>query len=168
MAVEIERKFLVQNDDWRSHVYEQREIRQGYLANNDRCSVRVRISNQSANINVKSMTLGVSRAEYEYSIPVEEAHELLDTLCQKPLIEKIRYLVKYADKVWEIDEFAGDNQGLIVAEVELESEGELFKLPAWIGSEVSSLERYYNMRLTHYPFKDWRESEQLAQDLHGV
>ncbi|CAA6815546.1 MAG: Adenylate cyclase [uncultured Thiotrichaceae bacterium] len=168
MPVEIERKFLVKDDAWRSQVYEQREIRQGYMANNERCSVRVRVSNQSANINIKSMTYGVSRAEYEYPIPVEEAHELLNTLCKIPLIEKTRYLVKHAGKVWEIDEFAGDNQGLTVAEIELESESESFELPAWVDREVSTLERYYNMRLTHYPFKDWSEFEQLAQDVHEV
>lgn len=168
MPVEIERKFLIKGDAWRAHVYEQRDIRQGYMANNERCSVRVRVSNEVANINVKSMTLGVSRDEYEYAIPLEEAHELLNTLCKTPLIEKTRYLVKHAGKVWEIDEFAGDNDGLIVAEVELESEGELFELPTWIDCEVSSLERYYNMRLTHYPFKEWSECEQLAQDLDEV
>jgi len=168
MPVEIERKFLVKDDAWRAHVYEQRDIRQGYMANNDRCSVRVRVSNQSANINIKSMTLGLSRAEYEYAIPVEEAHELLNTLCKAPLIEKTRYLVKHAGKVWEIDEFTGDNHGLTVAEIELDDEDELFELPGWVDREVSSLERYYNMRLTHYPFKDWSEFERLAQDLHEV
>lgn len=168
MPVEIERKFLIKGDAWRADVYEQREIRQGYMANNERCSVRVRVSNQSANINVKSMTLGVSRAEYEYPIPVEEAHELLNTLCRTPLIEKTRYLVKYAGKVWEIDEFAGDNAGLIVAEVELDAEDERIELPVWVDREVSALERYYNMRLTHYPFKDWSKQERLAQDLNEV
>lgn len=165
MSVEIERKFLVENDDWRADVYEEHVIRQGYMANNERCSVRVRISDQSANINIKSMTLGISRAEYEYPIPLTEAHELLNTLCKTPLIEKTRYLVKHGGKVWEIDEFAGDNKGLIVAEIELDAESESFQIPAWISLEVSALERYYNMRLTQYPFKDWTEVERLAQDL---
>ena len=124
--------------------------------------MRIRIEDQQANINIKSMTVGISRAEYEYSIPVDEATELLDSLCAKPQIKKVRYLVKFANKLWEIDVFEGDNEGLVVAEVELESEDEVFDLPEWIGKEVSAYERYYNMRLTTYPHSQWTDKEKLG------
>lgn len=137
-------------------------MHQGYLCNNASSSVRIRIEDQLANINVKSMTLGISRAEYEYNIPLNEASELLDTLCKKPQIKKQRYLVNYANKLWEIDVFEGDNQGLKVAEVELESEDEVIELPEWVGKEVSLHERYYNMRLTQYPYESWTDIEKLG------
>ena len=162
MAQEIERKFLLRSDNediWKSIAFKEIHMHQGYLCNNYKSSVRIRIEDQHANINIKSMTVGISRAEYEYSIPVDEATELLNTLCSKPQIKKVRYLVKFANKLWEIDVFEGDNKGLIVAEIELESEDEVFDLPEWIGKEVSAFERYYNMRLTTYPYLQWTDKE---------
>ena len=162
MGQEIERKYLVNSNAWKSLSHKATRMHQGYLCNNQQSSVRIRIEDKSANINIKSMTVGISRAEYEYSIPVDEAEELLDTLCKKPQIQKERYLVNHASKLWEIDVFAGDNEGLIVAEVELESENETIELPQWISKEVSHHERYYNMRLTSYPYSQWSEAEKLG------
>ena len=165
MPQEIERKFLLRSnneDDWKSKVSKKIRMQQGYLCNNSHSSVRVRIEDQQANINIKSMTIGITRAEYEYPVPVDEATELLESLCSKPQIKKVRYLVKFAGKSWEIDVFEGDNEGLVVAEIELESEDEVFKLPEWIGKEVSAFERYYNMRLTTYPYSQWTDKEKLG------
>ena len=159
MGQEIERKYLLSSDAWKLLSHKTIHMHQGYLCNNEQSSVRIRIEDQSANINIKSMTVGISRAEYEYSIPVDEATELLDTLCKKSQIQKERYLVNYAGKLWEIDVFAGDNAGLIVAEIELESEDELIELPEWVSKEVSHHERYYNMRLARYPYSQWSEAE---------
>lgn len=159
MATEIERKFLVINNNWRTQVQRSESFRQGYLSNNPTASVRVRIENDQANLNIKGMTIGVSRPEYEYSIPLADAHELLNTLCQQPLIEKTRHYVEYAGKVWEIDEFHGDNQGLIVAEVELLSADEAISLPDWAGKDVSHEKRYYNVLLTQYPYRQWSDAE---------
>lgn len=155
MAEEIERKFLVLNDSWRKQVYRQSVMRQGYLSGSDKSSIRVRLADDKAYLNIKSATLGVYRKEYEYEIPVADANELLDQLCQGPLIEKTRYYVKYADHVWEVDVFAGDNAGLIVAEVELAHEQEEFAVPQWAGDEVSGDTRYYNVCLVKHPYKDW-------------
>ena len=162
LAQEIERKFLLSSgnaNSWKSLAFKKIHLHQGYLCNNSKASVRIRIEDQHANVNIKSMTVGISRAEYEYSIPVSEATELLHSLCSKPQIKKVRYLVMFAHKCWEIDVFEGDNEGLIVAEIELESEDEIFDLPEWIGKEVSIFERYYNMRLTTYPYSQWTTKE---------
>ncbi len=160
MAQEIERKFLVVSDDWRAMSHKKITMRQGYLCNNKHASVRIRIEDQSANINIKSMTIGISRAEYEYSIPVEEATRMLDTLCGTATqVHKERYLVKHAEKLWEVDVFLGENKGLVVAEVELEDVDEHIDLPSWVGQEVSTIERYYNMRLSYYPFSQWSKQE---------
>ena len=155
MATEIERKFLVRNDRWRDDVHQSMEVRQGYLGSDERSSVRVRITDVGANINVKSATMGVSRSEYEYSIPVEDAREILRDLCRKPLLEKTRHLLRYAGHVWEIDVFSGDNSGLVVAEIELASADEPFERPPWVGDEVSGDRRYYNACLIEHPYKDW-------------
>ena len=162
MAQEIERKYLLSSDAWKALSHKQTTLRQGYLCNNDKSSVRIRIEGQQANINIKSMTIGISRAECEYSIPLDEATELLNTLCKTPQIQKTRYLVNFANKLWEIDVFEGDNKGLTVAEVELESEDEQIELPDWISKEVSAHERYYNMRLTDYPYSQWTKIEKLG------
>jgi adenylate cyclase len=159
MATEIERKFLLVSDEWRQSVSRSESFRQGYLSNNPRASVRVRIADDKANLNIKGMTLGVIRPEYEYAIPLQDAVELLDQLCARPLIEKTRHFVEYGGKLWEIDEFHGDNAGLVVAEVELESADETIAMPAWAGREVSHLERYYNVRLTQYPYSQWTAEE---------
>ena len=156
MAKEIERKFLLTDDSWRSEVIKSTLFRQGYLVGGVESSVRIRVEGDSANINIKSATLDISRLEYEYEISLDDAGELLDNLCQKPIIEKTRHIVP-ADRghKWEIDEFCGDNAGLIVAEIELGSEDELFAKPAWLGKEVSDDPRYYNVCLVKHPYKDW-------------
>lgn len=156
MATEIERKYLVKNDSWRGSVEKSVTICQGYLAGSATSSVRVRIEDDQANLNIKSATLGIHRLEYEYNIPVAEAREMLDKLCDGPLIEKTRHHVPAGSHVWEVDVFAGDNAGLVVAEVELADESEQVALPDWVGEEVSGDPRYYNVRLSTHPYKDWR------------
>ncbi len=155
MAVEIERKYLLRDDGWRQQADAGRQIRQGYLAGSSTSSIRVRVDGDEANLNIKSATLGIHRLEYEYPIPLNDAEEMLGRLCQGPLIEKIRYRVVVEDHLWEIDVFSGDNQGLVVAEVELATEDESFTLPSWAGEEVSHDPRYYNVSLVEYPYKDW-------------
>ena len=154
MGREIERKFLVASDAWRDSVREARAIRQGYLCGNPRASVRVRIDGEHANLNVKSATLGVERLEFEYAIPLDEAGVLLAELAGE-VVEKTRHEVLYGDHLWEIDEFAGSNQGLIVAEVELADADEAFARPEWLGEEVSDDPRYYNTELARYPYTRW-------------
>lgn len=159
MATEIERKFLLVSDEWRQLISRSETFRQGYLSNDPRASVRVRIAGNQATLNIKGMTLGVQRPEYEYPIPLTDAVELLDQLCARPLIEKTRHFVEFGGNLWEIDEFHGDNAGLIVAEVELDSPDQVIPMPAWVGKEVSHLERYYNVRLTQYPYSRWTAAE---------
>jgi len=130
-------------------------IKQGYLVGGKDASVRVRLQGETANLNIKSATLGVRRQEFEYAIPVADAEVLLRTLCHRPIIEKMRYLVPYANKQWEVDVFEGDNAGLIVAELELQEETEQYETPPWLGEEVSHDPRYYNTCLSQHPFKDW-------------
>ena len=159
MAVEIERKFLVKDDGWRTdadgHPIPGVPYRQGYLSSGVDATVRVRLQGSEARLTIKGKTKGVSRAEFEYSIPADDANDMLSNLCQKPLIEKVRYQRLESGLIWEIDEFEGDNAGLIVAEVELDSEDQPFSLPPWVGQEVSSEERYYNVNLVKHPFKSW-------------
>ncbi|MBU0655589.1 MAG: CYTH domain-containing protein [Gammaproteobacteria bacterium] len=159
MATEIERKFLLVSDEWRQLIIRSESFRQGYLSNNKRASVRVRIADNKATLNIKGMTLGVERPEYEYEIPLHDAAELLDQLCERPLIEKTRHFVEFGGKLWEIDEFHGDNAGLLVAEVELDSKDEVITMPSWAGKDVSHLERYYNVCLTQYPYSRWTAEE---------
>ncbi len=157
MATEIERKFLVTGDGWRAGVKRTSRYRQGYLANSDTASVRVRVADGRGWLNIKSMTLGVSREEFEYEIPVEEAQRMLDHLCARPLIEKVRHFVEYGGHTWEIDLFEGENAGLVVAEIELSSEDEPFERPPWLGKEVSDDERYYNVCLVRHPYRLWKD-----------
>ncbi len=154
MGIEIERKFLVKNDNWRTAATGT-QFRQGYLCLAPERTVRVRLEGDVGKLTIKGRTEGLSRAEYEYQIPAAEAAELLDSLCLQPLIEKIRYRIEHAGRSWEIDEFSGDNQGLILAELELETENAIFELPDWVGKEVSDDPRYYNARLVNNPFKSW-------------
>ena len=156
MAQEIERKFLVVNDDWRAEVARESRFRQGYLSGGKHGSVRVRAAGPRAYLNIKSGTLGISRREYEYEIPVADAEEMLDELCERPLIEKTRYFVPHGRHVWEVDVFEGDNAGLVVAEVELDDVDETLELPAWVGAEVSHDPRYYNVSLVRHPYKEWK------------
>ena len=157
MPVEIERKFLVRGDAWRLAAHDAKHLRQGYLNNESRCSVRVRTSADQAWLNIKSATLGAQRQEFEYEIPLDEAHQLLDTLSLKPLIEKVRHFVSAGPHVWEIDEFEGDNAGLVVAEIELDHPDETFDKPDWLGEEVTHDVRYYNTSLCRHPFKNWAD-----------
>lgn len=164
MATEIERKFLLSNDDWRTQSSGSKSLRQGYLSNSKSASVRVRIADDKATLNIKGMTLGVQRPEYEYDIPLDDAAELLDQLCARPLIEKTRHHVEHGGKLWEIDEFHGDNAGLVVAEIELESADEAFDMPSWAGREVSHLERYYNVMLAKRSYQEWSDAEKSGAD----
>jgi adenylate cyclase len=155
MPTEIERKYLLRNDEWQLSADQGTKFKQGYLVGSKNASVRVRIEGEVAYLNIKSATLEVRRQEYEYPIPLNEAKESLDTLCEKPLIEKTRFIVNDNGLEWEIDVFEGDNQGLIVAEVELHDENQKIELPAWCGQEVSSDPRYYNVNLGKHPYSEW-------------
>ncbi len=154
MPIEIERKFLVTGDSWRRGVTGTL-FRQGYLCAEPERTVRVRLAGASGTLTIKGKTEGVSRAEYEYPIPAAEAAELLDGLCLRPLIEKRRYRIEHAGRIWEVDEFLGDNAGLILAEVELESAEAEVELPAWASREVSDDPRYFNASLVKKPFSSW-------------
>jgi len=158
MPLEIERKFRVADDSWRAEVRESRLLRQGYLANTARASVRVRVQAEHAWLSVKAMRAGMSREEYEYAIAVGEAREMLDTLCEGVAIEKWRHIVEHAGSRWEIDEFLAENAGLVIAELELPSEDARFEHPAWLGQEVTHEERFYNVRLAQRPFRHWPEN----------
>ena len=155
MGTEIERKFLLANDDWRSLGGAGTVYRQGYLSTDPDRNVRVRLIDATGYLTVKGRTAGITRLEFEYEIPFDDASRLLDELCHRPLIEKTRYRIGLEGLTWEIDEFAGDNQGLIVAEVELESENQELPLPRWIGREVSDDPRYFNAALVERPFTTW-------------
>lgn len=154
MAVEIERKFLVVNDSWRKNALGIL-FRQGYLSAEPDRTVRVRLEGDVGKLTIKGRTEGISRSEYEYEIPQQDAAELLDNLCLQPLIEKIRFRIEHAGMIWEVDEFYGANEGLIMAEVELESEAAQVALPDWVGQEVSGNPRYYNSNLIKDPFTEW-------------
>ena len=154
MAVEIERKFLVAGDSWRE-LAEGTSYRQGYLSTVKERTVRVRTIDDKGYLTIKGITIGATRAEYEYEIPAAEANEMLDDLCEQPIIEKKRYKIPRAGFTWEIDEFGGVNEGLIVAEIELESEDQAFDKPAWVGEEVTGDPRYFNSNLIANPFTAW-------------
>jgi adenylate cyclase len=154
MGIEIERKFLVANDGWRPG-YEPKRIRQGYLAYGPPASVRVRISGDTANLNIKESTLNIQRLEFEYPLPVADAEALLNDLaCGEP-VEKVRHHVEVSGLIWEVDVFEGANAGLVVAEVELESADTEIALPEWVGEEVSGDARYFNSYLAQHPFSTW-------------
>ncbi len=155
MPTEIERKFLVKNDGWQASANAGTPIKQGYLSTSKERNVRVRQKGEKALLNVKGNTEGISRLEFEYEIALDDALEML-ALCEKPLIEKTRFLVAGPDgNTWELDVFEGDNQGLIVAEIELENEEAAFALPDWAGEEVSHDSRYFNANLNTAPYKTW-------------
>ncbi len=158
MATEIERKFLVNNDDWRSNAQGTRYL-QGYLCNENSHSVRVRLAGARAMLSVKGGGQGIERAEFEYEIPADDARQLLAQFAQGPLIEKTRYRVTHGRHTWEIDEFAGCNAGLIIAEVELQHAEEAVEMPDWVGREVSTERRYFNASLSQRPYAEWDEAE---------
>ncbi len=154
MAQEIERKFLVRGDYWRQEAAGQR-LRQGYLSSDPERVVRVRSIDDKAWLTIKGQTRGISRSEYEYQIPPEDAASMLNELCLQPTIDKTRYRIALAGHVWEVDEFHGANRGLVVAEIELEDENEAFERPEWLGEEVSGDPRYFNSNLIAHPFSEW-------------
>ena len=153
MGVEIERKFLVLNSKWRQ-LGDPVHYAQGYLVADGTRTVRVRIAGEEAFLTIKGASNGMSRSEFEYRVPVDEARELL-RLSATPVIEKFRTKILYHGKIWEVDEFEGANKGLVIAEIELVSENEDFDLPSWIGEEVTGDLRYYNSRLAIHPFSQW-------------
>ena len=158
MGLEIERKFLVQGDAWRDGATVL-AIRQGYLAATESCTVRVRISGESAWLTIKGKRCNGATPEFEYAIPLPQAEMMLYTMARKPLIEKKRHLVAYDGRIWEVDEFFGDNAGLVLAEIELDSPDETIALPPWAGREVTDEKRFYNANLAGYPYSHWQENE---------
>ncbi len=155
MAEEIERKFLVVDDSWRSQVSQVAEYRQGYLSINQECAVRVRLENGCATLNIKSAVSDVRRSEFDYDIPLEDAEHIFEEMCVGRRLVKRRHFVEHAGHTWEIDEFGGDNTGLIVAELELTAVDESFERPQWLGDEVSGDPRYLNAYLAEHPYCDW-------------
>lgn len=155
MAIEIERKFLVADDRWRALADDGCPMRQGYLASDPRSSVRLRISGDAAYLNIKGATVGAQRLEFEYPVPLADAEVMLDQLCSGPLVEKRRHRLQAGAHVWEIDVFSGDNEGLVVAEIELGAVDEPFERPAWLGEEVTEQTRYYNACLVRRPYNTW-------------
>jgi adenylate cyclase len=155
MAIEIERKFLISRDDWRRLVTETKRIRQGYLGRDDSFSIRIRITDKRhGTLTVKSSQVELSRLEFEYSIPLADAEQLLSQ-CRGHIIAKVRHLVPWQGLVWEIDLFTGYNAGLIIAEIELASEAQQLDLPGWIGDEITGQKRYSNSWLVDHPFTSW-------------
>jgi adenylate cyclase len=154
MGVEIERKFLVSSDAWR-RLGEPVLLRQGYLSADPMRTVRVRIEGEQGVLTIKSKNEGASRGEWEYPIPLQDAEELLDRLCERPLVEKYRRRIDHQGFTWEVDEFLGENAGLVVAEIELPAEDAVFALPDWIGREVTGERRYYNSSLIRLPYSKW-------------
>jgi CYTH domain-containing protein len=154
MGVEIERKYLVQGTAWKEGA-KGVHYRQGYLSSHRERTVRIRTAGDKGYLTIKGVATGAARPEYEYEIPYGEAVEMLQNLCEKPVIEKIRYKISYGGLLWEVDEFGGENQGLVVAEVELSDEGQSVPLPPWAGPEVTSDTRYYNANLFKNPYSKW-------------
>ncbi len=154
MGNEIERKFLVKGDEWRS-LGQGVDYQQGFLSTEKERVVRVRIAGSLATLTIKGVSAGISRIEFEYEIPKEDARILLDKLCVRPWIDKTRYRIVIDEVVWEVDEFWGANQGLILAEVELSDVNQVVALPSWIGLEVSDDSRYFNSNLVLTPFSEW-------------
>lgn len=154
MGVEIERKFLVVSDEWRA-LGEKTLLIQGYISSHPERVVRIRTDHGEGRITIKGKTSGATRQEWEYPIPLQDANELLDSLCEKPLIEKFRYRIPFEGLNWEVDEFLGENAGLVVAEIELMDESQAFAKPSWLGKEVTLDPRYFNANLRKHPFTRW-------------
>ncbi len=155
MAKEIERKFIVEGEKWKSEIFKSIRIRQGYVFNTGNKTLRVRITDTKAYLTMKGKTTGISRDEFEYEIPVEEAKKILDIYCENGKIEKTRHFILVGGKEWTIDEFFGDNAGLLMAEVELESEEEKIVIPGWAKKEVSHDKHFFNAYLSLHPYKQW-------------
>ncbi len=158
MAQEIERKFLTKSDAWRSQA-RGRFYRQGYLSTAKERTVRIRTIKNEGYITVKGIAKGAARAEYEYEIPVKDANEMLDTLCEQPIIEKMRYEIEHNELIWVVDEFDGVNKGLILVEVELSDKNQKIALPDWVGAEVTGDPNYFNSNLTRNPYLGWGKKQ---------
>jgi len=165
MGIEIERKFLVRGEAWRQAAERSQPMAQGYLnglgpiqGGSQKASVRIRIEGEAAFLNIKSRQLGHTRQEFDYPVPVEDARQLLE-LCVGGRVEKVRHYVRHAGHLWEVDEFLGENAGLVVAEIELESADEAFVRPDWAGEEVTDQPRYYNLALAERPYSQWSPAE---------
>ena len=154
MGIEIERKFLITNNGWKKGA-KYSTCRQGYIFAEKKGVVRIRVIDQIGFVTIKSAPVGLTRQEYEYEIPLADANAMLEDLCDKYIVEKKRYKIKFGNHVWEIDEFTGHNEGLVLAEIELSNENETFKPPPWIGEEVSLDPKYHNSNLSKYPFNQW-------------
>ena len=158
MPVEIERKFLVKNDDWRSAADGGNRLRQGYIVGEDRCDVRIRIpSDGQCTLTVKLAKTGISRFEFEHSVELPEAEGLME-LCEGAILDKTRFKVHHQGLTWEIDVYAGANAGLTVAEIELGSEGQDFERPSWLGGEITGQKRYKNAMLSRQPYTTWPDA----------
>ena len=155
MGLEIERKFLLRSDAWRDQVSDSVQLIQGYLLRGERSAIRVRIKGDVAELNIKHTLDGIHRLEYEYKIPVADAREIIEHVAQRPLIEKTRHYVAHGGELWEIDEFHGENAGLILAEIELDTVDQPFDRPTWLGEEVSDDPRFYNSNLSKRPYSRW-------------
>ena len=158
MAIEIERKFLVNGNSWRSGTTRQ-QIRQGYLCSSADRTVRIRVVSDRAFLTIKGAQHGASRYEYEYGIPMRDATAMLERLCERPLIEKTRHHLTVDGREWVVDEFEGENAGLMIAEVEFEKEGQAIALPDWAGAEVTDEPRYLNVSLVRHPYRLWSPDE---------
>jgi adenylate cyclase len=154
VGVEIERKFLLAGDGWRA-LGAPVLLRQGYLSSDPGRVVRVRVEGDHACMTIKGKSVGATRGEWEYPIPLADANELLERLCEQPIVEKYRRRIEFAGNTWEVDEFLGANQGLVVAEIELDAEDQRFDKPDWIGADVTDDPRYYNSNLACHPFSSW-------------
>lgn len=160
MAQEIERKFLVKGTEYK-RLAQGILYRQGYLSRQRERVVRVRVVGDQGYLTIKGINRGAERDEFEYAIPVSDANLILTNLCEQPLIEKYRYRISWGKHVWEIDEFLGDNEGLVLAEIELQTADEQFEIPSWIGEEVTADPRYFNSNLSLHPFKYWSDESQV-------
>ncbi len=155
MGIETERRFLPKNDTWRSHIVASRPLEQGYLNTGKEVAVRIRKDGKQSFLTIKGSGNGLSRHEFEYSIPDDDANQILTLLCAERKIKKTRYIVPWENHTWEIDVFEGENNGLIICELELKSENETFSVPPWAGEEITGIGRYSNAALATHPFSSW-------------
>jgi len=155
LGIEIERKFLTKSDEWKK-LGQAKFYQQGYLLIDKSKTIRVRTIDNQGFLTIKGASVGISRREFEYEIPIDEAKQLLELLCEKPLIEKFRTKITLGDLIWEVDEFIGENAGLVIAEVELKNENQKIDVPVWIHKEVSGRPEYNNSNLVKHPYKNWK------------
>lgn len=154
MGIEIERKYLIKSNEWKS-LGDKKFYQQGYLLSDKNRTIRIRTIEEKGFITIKGSAKGISRNEFEYEIPVEEARVILETLCEKPFIKKYRTKIQLNNLIWEVDEFIDENNGLVIAEVELQNENQKIVIPNWVGKEVTGNIKYYNAMLIKNPFTKW-------------